>query len=49
MSGVDDCASECDLDSVRDWDFSILNNDDCQLNKCLEVVIDYLTKISKPK
>jgi hypothetical protein len=36
FKGVDDCASECDLDSVKDWDFLVCNNDDSELNVCLE-------------
>lgn len=42
--GVDDSASECDLDSIKNWDFEIANNDDVEMNKSLEKLLDYLKK-----
>jgi hypothetical protein len=41
--GVDDSISECDLDSIKDWDFEIFNNHDTStMHKQLELIIDYL-------
>ncbi|XP_067137552.1 phosphomevalonate kinase [Centruroides vittatus] len=41
--GVDDVASECDLDDVENWDYIISNNSDNEeLEKCLSLIFDKL-------
>lgn len=40
--GVDDCASECDLDSIEDWSFVVENNNDVELKENLKILFDYL-------
>ena len=44
--GVDDSISECDLDSVKDWDFIINNNNNSDFIKCLDDLIDHVNKIA---
>lgn len=44
---MDDWSSECDLDSITDWDFLIKNNNDKELNASFESVVDYLQKLSE--
>ena len=45
--GVDDWSSECDLDSISNWDYLFRNNNDNQLNRDLEILISDLTKMSE--
>ena len=39
--GVDDSITECDLDTKKDWDFSINNNSDEESTFLLEKVVEY--------
>lgn len=42
IKGIDDSASECNLDQETDWDFLISNNNDRELNEDLAKVTFYL-------
>lgn len=42
--GVDDCESECGLDSFKDWDFVINNNEDEKLMDSLENVFSLVNQ-----
>ena len=44
--GADDCSSECDLDHISNWDFTIHNNDDEKiLMTDIQLLTDYLKKM----
>lgn len=45
-TGVDDCKSECDLDSINNWSFLIYNNNDNQMNEYLLNIINYLKELT---
>jgi phosphomevalonate kinase len=45
--GVDDAASECDLDSIKDWDYIIQNNNESEFDKSLNDLISYLKNFVK--
>lgn len=42
--GVDDNASELDLDGFTPWDYSIENSDDAQVEQRLEELVDFVHK-----
>ncbi|KAE8753006.1 phosphomevalonate kinase [Frankliniella occidentalis] len=44
--GVDDIASECDLDDVLEWNWSIINNgDESEVDRCLKLFIDDIESV----
>ncbi|KAK3921892.1 Phosphomevalonate kinase [Frankliniella fusca] len=44
--GVDDIASECDLDDVEEWNWRVMNNgDESEVEKCLTTMIDDIESI----
>ena len=47
VDGIDNDSTECDLDSFNHWDFLIKNNNDHELEKCLENLILFLGKQKK--
>jgi hypothetical protein len=46
FEGVDDWSSECDLDSINNWDFVIRNSNGQEFNESFELLVDYLQKLS---
>ncbi|CAK9301721.1 unnamed protein product [Gordionus sp. m RMFG-2023] len=43
--GVDDNRSECDLDSIKDWDVKVDNDDDKSLNEGLDRLFNVIDKM----
>ena len=44
--GVDDRASECDLDGMTEWNWMIINNgDEDQLEKSIKLLIEDLESV----
>lgn len=42
--GVDDVASECDLDNYENWDFVLVNNNETTTEELIQPVIDLVKK-----
>ncbi|KAK6640189.1 hypothetical protein RUM44_011875 [Polyplax serrata] len=47
-SGIDDVASECDLDNYKDWDWIFTNNgDENILNSSIKVLLEFISHLSE--
>lgn len=44
---MDDSISECDLDSIKNWNFKICNNNDETLHNSLQILIDYIKQLAE--
>ena len=42
ITGIDDIASECDLDDVTDWDKVIQNNQSGDIETCINELVEEL-------
>ena len=47
VEGIDNCETECDLDTFDNWSFIIYNNNDHEMEQCLNDLISFVEKIKK--